>query len=112
MSKVHSAGLIYNDLKLENILVGNYKGSSSTLHELRLCDFGFASKYIDETTGEHISKGFTDVFRGNMVFASVNQLQFKETSRRDDLISLCYLLVYMFNKGSVDFIAPPTISNT
>lgn len=30
-----------------------------------------------------------------MLFASTNQMQFYSTSRRDDIISLAYLLVYL-----------------
>lgn len=36
-----------------------------------------------------------------MIFASLNQLRFNVTSRRDDLISLCYLLVYILNNGEL-----------
>ena len=36
-----------------------------------------------------------------MFFASVNQLEFQSPSRRDDLISLCYLLVYLVNDYSL-----------
>ena len=36
-----------------------------------------------------------------MIFASLNQLNFQMTSRRDDLISLCYLLIYLLNKGNL-----------
>ena len=32
-----------------------------------------------------------------MLFASVNQLEFKRTTRRDDLISLSYLLLFLLN---------------
>ena len=32
-----------------------------------------------------------------MTFSSLNQMNFKETSRRDDLISLCYLLFTLLN---------------
>lgn len=34
-----------------------------------------------------------------MIFSSINQLQFVTTSRRDDLLSLCYLLVFCINEG-------------
>jgi hypothetical protein len=44
-----------------------------------------------------------DVFRGNMLFATHNQFSFKSTSRKDDLLSLCYLLVYLFHGGNVPF---------
>ena len=35
------------------------------------------------------------------MFASLNQLRFLGTSRRDDLISLCYLLVFLLNGGEL-----------
>lgn len=41
------------------------------------------------------------IFRGNMEFASLNQMSFQSTSRRDDFISLFYLLVYILKKGQV-----------
>ena len=44
------------------------------------------------------------LFRSNMPFASLNHFNFLTTSRRDDLISVCYLMVYMFNNGNVPFI--------
>ena len=66
---------------------------------INLVDYGFASAYVDKTTGKHIAKTEVDTFRGNMIFASLNQLNFKITSRRDDIISLCYLLIYMLNNG-------------
>lgn len=41
-----------------------------------------------------------------MIFATTNQFEFVATSRRDDLMSLVYLLVFLFNKGCVPFVAP------
>ena len=42
---------------------------------------------------------------GSFIFASVNAMNYITQSRRDDLISLCYLLVYMVN-GDLPFIFP------
>ena len=42
----------------------------------------------------------TNVFRGNLMFASQHQLNFQTSSRRDDLISLCYLLVSLLHNGT------------
>lgn len=36
-----------------------------------------------------------------MIFSSTNQLQFYCTSRRDDLISLCYLLIFLLRRGEL-----------
>ena len=33
------------------------------------------------------------------MFSSLNMLEFERPSRRDDLISLCYLLSYLLNQG-------------
>ena len=71
--------------------------SESSIH---LVDFGYATKYLD-SHGKHIKEETLDRFRGNIIFASLPQLQFSATSRRDDLISLCYLLVYLINNGQL-----------
>ena len=75
---------------------------------LTLIDFGFATKYVEhEIDAEgnkklaHKPKDVVAVFRGNMLFSSVNQLKFKTTSRRDDLISLCYMLIFLLNGGEL-----------
>jgi serine/threonine protein kinase len=104
MEKVHESGYTYNDLKLDNILVGDLNQSLNSMHEVRLVDFGFAERFRDKD-GNHIKEVDVQVFRSNMIFASPNQLEFKTTSRRDDLKSLCYLLVYLFKSTNVPFIA-------
>ena len=44
-----------------------------------------------------------EIFRGNFLFASVNAFIFQTLSRRDDLISLGYLLVYLID-GDIPFL--------
>lgn len=44
----HNAGFLYNDLKLNNIVVGDatdYRDHQKSLHKIRLIDFGLAYKY-------------------------------------------------------------------
>ena len=101
---IHKCGLIYNDLKLDNILIGfnskvSTSGSSFKNLDLHLIDFGFCSKYIKN--GSHIAQAESQKFRGNMMFASMDQLDFKTPSRRDDMISLCYLLSFLLNEGKL-----------
>lgn len=50
-------------------------------------------------TGEHVDKRTLEAFRGNVLLASLNQLKYHTTSRRDDIISLFYMLVYLLKKG-------------
>ena len=114
---VHETGFVFNDLKLDNLMV-EYADrlprpskmqsiaidpESIDIYEectINLVDYGFASTYLDETK-KHLPKAEVSTFRGNLIFGSLNQLYFNLTSRRDDLISLCYLLIYMLNRGNI-----------
>jgi serine/threonine protein kinase len=107
LEQLHSSGFVYNDLKPDNIMFG-FKSklpldSSSTLSNVsvHLIDFGFATRYLDKNTGEHLKKSERPTFRGNIMFGSPNQMEFVTTSRRDDLISLLYLLVFLINGGNL-----------
>ena len=104
LEQVHNAGFIYNDLKLDNLLldadtdIKNVFKTDDDIFDIinvNLIDFGYVTKYQDSTTKQHISLSKVDKFRGNIAFSSVHQLQFEATSRRDDLISLFYLLIYL-----------------
>ena len=64
---------------------------------VNLIDFGYAQTYRDEEGCHHNNYEQVDFFQGNMLFSSTRQLQFYKTNRRDDLISLLYLLIYLLN---------------
>jgi hypothetical protein len=57
-------------------------------------------------TYEHFEQADTELFQGNLIFSSLNQLNFKSTSRRDDLISLAYMMSMMIQKGRLSEINP------
>ena len=63
--------------------------------QLKLIDFGLCTNYLDEN-GNHIAKSALG-FRGNIAFSSPNAMMNNSTSRRDDLVSLAYLLLYLHN---------------
>lgn len=66
-----------------------------------LVDFGFANFYVDKE-GNHIDQSETvETFQGNLLFASLEQLNFCKTSRRDDMVSLGYLLMYLLNNNEM-----------
>ena len=98
----HGIGQIYNDLKLDNILVGDKDSSLQSLSKITLIDFGLCSSYLDKD-GKHVKDEAQKCFMGNMAMASVNAMNFRTVSRRDDLISLCYLLIYMV-QGKLKFL--------
>ena len=67
---------------------------------LYLIDFGLSKKYKNPKTGEHIKYFNNHRLNGTARFASIHALEGYELSRRDDLESLCYVLVYLL-KGSL-----------
>ena len=72
-------------------------------HKLRLVDFGLVSRYLDDN-GNHIEEGEQTKFKGSMLFASSTAFRFIQTSRRDDLISLIYILVFLLDLSKLSFI--------
>jgi len=78
LEKVHKAGFVFNDLKLDNIMIGfgqklpeKYLDDNSFLNvDISLIDFGFSTPYINRKTGELLPKKTVSNFRGNLVFAS------------------------------------------
>ena len=92
LEEIHKIGLVYNDLKLDNILVGDKDSSPNSLSDIRLIDFGLCTRYLD-MQGNHIEMTSQETFLGNMALGSVNAMNFKSVSRRDDLISLTYLFL-------------------
>lgn len=93
--QIHSMGLVYNDLKLDNVLVGDQFNSAESLGDIRLLDFGLCTTFVDAISGQHTNLQNQTKFVGNMAMSSVNAMNFLSVSRRDDLISLTYLLIYM-----------------
>lgn len=76
----------------------NTNGNLDADPEVFLIDFGFARKFVNKDGQTHVadSKAVNE-FSGNLHFASERQMNFLETSRKDDLVSLFYLLIYMLN---------------
>jgi len=106
---IHETGYIYNDLKLDNILIGDdndLPNSKHSLYKIRLIDFGLAKKYIHES-GTHMPRKTESTFQGNLIFASKNTFNMTSNSRRDDLISLCYLMLYLVD-GDLIFLENET----
>jgi len=50
---VHEAGYVYNDIKLENIMVQKSKNESESDPKIILVDYGMGMKYVDED-GNHL----------------------------------------------------------
>ena len=92
---IHSKYIIHRDIKADNFLTGlKNKGI------IYIIDFGLAKQYKSRKTGKHVKFVINKKWSGTSRFASANTLRGVEPSRRDDLESFCYLLLYLM-KGSL-----------
>lgn len=90
---IHSKNYIHRDIKPDNFLIGRGK-RCMIIYSI---DFGLAKRYRD-LKGSHIQNREGRSLTGTARYASVNAHEGKEQSRRDDLESILYLMVY-FLKG-------------
>ncbi|ODM93064.1 Casein kinase I isoform beta [Orchesella cincta] len=90
---VHSQSYIHRDIKMDNILMG--LGSNSNI--LYIIDFGLALRYRHPETGVHIDLTKGIPMGGTPLFAPLSAHLGFGQSRKDDLESVGYLLVYLIN---------------
>ncbi|CAO1944995.1 unnamed protein product [Urochloa humidicola] len=94
LEKMHSKGYVHGDVKPENFLLGT--PGTPEEKKLFLVDLGLATKWKDSATGLHVEYDQRpDVFRGTVRYASVHAHLGRIGSRRDDLESLAYTLVFL-----------------
>ena len=53
LERLHDIGMLYNDLKLDNILIGDHQNSEHSLSRIALIDFGLCTSFLDDN-GNHV----------------------------------------------------------
>lgn len=94
LRELHAKGYVHGDVKPENFLLGH--PDSEYARKLYLVDLGLATKWKDSVCGTHVEYDQRpDVFRGTVRYASVHAHLGRTASRRDDLESLAYTLIFL-----------------
>ena len=94
IKEIYNKGIVLRYLKPGNMVIG--RGENKDY--IYLIDFEMAKKYIKN--GEHIPYKEDKKVKGNRNYISINVYLGNEVSRRDDIESLGYNIIY-FMKGKL-----------
>ncbi len=91
---VHSKGYLHRDIKPNNFLLGKFSREMSIDNTLYIIDFGLSKSFLDPDTNKHYSLKDDRRFVGTPRYAGLNTHLGVRQSRRDDLESIMFILIY------------------
>ena len=94
INKIHDAGYLHCDIKIDNILTAvNWKVDP----QLTFINFGQAVKYL-LPDGSHRPNVKLPKSDQNLYFSSTNWLKNETPDRRDDIFSIAYSIIFFLNR--------------
>jgi serine/threonine protein kinase len=99
---LHNKYLLHRDIKPDNFMIGSNK-------ILYLIDYGLCKRY--DHAGQHIEETCkqTKCVIGTMNFVSLNVHKGIEPSRRDDVESCIYVIMYLLLNGELPWLKEPNV---
>lgn len=95
LDSIHGEYVIHRDLKPQNFM---WRGD-----ELYLIDFGLSTVYVNEEKKHIVSKTDNTTILGTPKFVSIHIHDGISGSRRDDLISVIYICMYMLGNRHIQW---------
>ena len=93
---LHSQGILYRDLKPSNIAFGIFSTENSKeKNELYIIDYGLSTRYLDKEN-KHFKFLNGRKFVDTLKYTSRLVLNCERPSSRDDVESIFYILIYLF----------------
>lgn len=93
---IHSKGFLHRDIKPNNFMLGKFSKSLEYINDttVYIIDFGLSKEYIDFDNKTHLPFKDGRRFIGTPRYASIGTHLGYRQSRRDDLESIAYILIY------------------
>lgn len=102
ISRVHDAGIVHRDIKPENFMIcfpkSDNESKESDCKRLRIIDFGLSKFY--KKGDKHVINTSDRSIVGTMRYISTHIHDGNVYSRRDDIISIMYVSIYLL-KGTL-----------
>lgn len=92
MEQIHNAYVVHRDIKPQNFMIGEDKS-------IYLIDFGMATFYVNENKEPIKTDELKEYIIGSPKYASYYVHSGLQYQRRDDLISLGYMYIFLRHKG-------------